>query len=82
VPKWLKQLPKVVPWLDNRSPYYNLNTDESQITEIMNYAWAWHEIVGGERALEARLGAPSQEGGKRGMWRLRRRRGRGPATAL
>lgn len=48
----MNQLRKVLPWVGNRAdPYYNLNTDESQITEAMNFAWAWHEIVGGEHEL-------------------------------
>ena len=41
----------MLPWLGNINDInnpYNLNSDESQITEAMNLAWAQHEIVGGE----------------------------------
>jgi len=42
---WIKQLPMFLPWLKRSDPYYNLISDESQIWQSLNLAWAWHEII-------------------------------------
>jgi hypothetical protein len=37
-----------LPWLKRAGFNFNLISDESQIWQELNLAWAWHEIVSGE----------------------------------
>ncbi|KAI3435834.1 hypothetical protein D9Q98_001892 [Chlorella vulgaris] len=43
--KWVKQLNAALPWLKRAGFNFNLISDESQIWQELNLAWAWHEIV-------------------------------------